>query len=111
MAQLFHKMISNSATAVVTLIPIIISLAINANINPLVIGFTAGLTCLYGFILVVETMPNLLTHSIGANYTKRLSQTWFICNSNNNYCYDFYSFYMVENNRLPIMCGVFYGSF
>ena len=65
MAQLFHKMISNSATAVVTLIPIIISLAINANINPLVIGFTAGLTCLYGFILVVETMPNLLTHSTG----------------------------------------------
>jgi solute carrier family 13 (sodium-dependent dicarboxylate transporter), member 2/3/5 len=65
LAQLFHKMISNSATAVVTLIPIIISLASNANINPLVIGFTAGLTCLYGFILVVETMPNLLTHSSG----------------------------------------------
>ena len=37
-AQLFHKMISNVATAVVTLVPIIISVATNASIDPLVIG-------------------------------------------------------------------------
>ncbi|NYF23800.1 DASS family sodium-coupled anion symporter [Sporosarcina sp. JAI121] len=65
MAQLFHKLISNVATAVVTLVPIILSVASNANVDPLAIGFTAGLTSLYGFLLVVETMPNLLAHSSG----------------------------------------------
>ena len=64
-AQLFHKMISNVATAVVTLVPIIISVAGNAGVDPLVLGFTAGLTSLYGFMLVVETMPNLFAHSTG----------------------------------------------
>src|SRR5690606_9044302 len=53
-AQLFHKMISNVSTAVVTLVPVMISVATNAGIDPLVIGFTTGLTCLFGFILIVE---------------------------------------------------------
>lgn len=64
-AQLFHKMISNVSTAVVVLVPIIISVAKNAGIDPLVVGFTTGLTCLFGFILVVESMPNILAHSTG----------------------------------------------
>lgn len=64
-AQLFHKMISNVATAVVTLVPIILSVAATANVDPLLLGFTAGLTSLYGFIFVVETMPNVLAHSTG----------------------------------------------
>lgn len=64
-AQLFHKMISNVSTAVVTLVPIILSVATNAGIDPLIAGFTTGLTCLFGFILVVESAPNLLAHSTG----------------------------------------------
>ncbi|WP_269411505.1 SLC13 family permease [Lentibacillus daqui] len=65
LTQLFHKLISNVSTAVVTLVPIVISIAANANVDPMILGFTAGLTSLYGFILVVETMPNLLVHSSG----------------------------------------------
>lgn len=65
LTQLFHKMISNVSTAVVTLVPIVLSIASNANVDPLVLGFTAGLSSLYGFVLVVETMPNLLVHSTG----------------------------------------------
>ncbi|MCM3709116.1 SLC13 family permease [Sporosarcina luteola] len=65
MAQLFHKMISNVSTAVVTLVPVMISVAANAGVDPLLIGFTTGLTCLYGFMLVVESMPNVLAHSTG----------------------------------------------
>lgn len=63
LTQLFHKVISNVSTAVVTLIPIVLSIASSANIDPMLLGFTAGLTSLYGFLLVVETMPNLLVHS------------------------------------------------
>lgn len=73
MTQIAHKMISNVSTAVVTVIPIIISLAANANVDPLVMGFTAGLTSLFGFVLIVETMPNLLAHS-----TKLISQKDFL---------------------------------
>lgn len=65
LTQLFHKLISNVSTAVVTLVPIVIGIAVNADIDPMMLGFTAGLTSLYGFILVVETMPNLLVHSTG----------------------------------------------
>ncbi|WP_019415700.1 DASS family sodium-coupled anion symporter [Paenisporosarcina sp. TG20] len=64
-AQIFHKMISNVSTAVVVLVPILISVSQNAGIDPLVIGFTTGLTSLFGFILIVESMPNLLAHSTG----------------------------------------------
>ncbi|WP_142826915.1 SLC13 family permease [Planococcus soli] len=65
LAQIFHKMISNVATAVVVLVPIVISVAQNAGINPLAISFTTGLTCLFGFVLIVESMPNLIAHSTG----------------------------------------------
>ena len=73
LTQIAHKMISNVSTAVVTVIPIIISLAANANVDPLVMGFTAGLTSLFGFVLIVETMPNLLAHS-----TKLITQKDFL---------------------------------
>lgn len=65
LAQILHKMVSNVSAAVVTLIPMTISVAANANIDPLAMAFTAGLTSLYGFLLAVETMPNILVHSTG----------------------------------------------
>ena len=65
LAQIFHKLISNVATAVVVLVPIMISVAQNAGIDPTVIGFATGLSCLFGFVLIVESMPNLLAHSTG----------------------------------------------
>lgn len=65
LTQIIHKFISNVSTAVVTIVPIFITLSINAGINPLLLGFTAGLTSLYGFVFAVETMPNLIVHSSG----------------------------------------------
>jgi len=65
LTQLIHKVISNVSTAVVTIVPIFINLSLNADVNPVILGFTAGLTSLYGFVFVVETMPNLIVHSTG----------------------------------------------
>lgn len=65
LTQFIHKLISNVSTAVVTLVPIFITISINANINPMLLGFTTGLTSLYGFVLAVETMPNLVVYSTG----------------------------------------------
>lgn len=65
LAQVFHKLVSNVSAAVVTLIPIMISVAENAGVDPLPLAFIAGVTSLFGFLLVVETMPNLVVHSTG----------------------------------------------
>jgi len=65
LTQIFHKMVSNVSAAVVTLIPITISVASNAGVDPVGMVFTAGVTSLYGFLLVVETMPNIIVHSTG----------------------------------------------
>ncbi|WP_096274113.1 SLC13 family permease [Paucisalibacillus globulus] len=65
LTQIFHKLLSNVSAAVVTLIPVMISVANNAGVDPLPLAFIAGVTSLYGFLLVVETMPNLLVHSTG----------------------------------------------
>lgn len=72
-AQVFHKFMANVSTAVVTLMPIVITIALHAEVNPLAIGLITAVTCLYGFMLVVETMPNLIVHSSGM-----LSQRDFI---------------------------------
>ncbi|HET7657769.1 MAG TPA: DASS family sodium-coupled anion symporter [Bacillales bacterium] len=63
--QAIHLLMSNVSTAVVTLIPIYIGLAVAAGINPVYVSFAAALTCLHGYILVVEAMPNLIVHSTG----------------------------------------------
>lgn len=65
LTQIFHKFIANVTTAVVTLIPITLGIAANANADPLIIALITALTCLYGFVLVVETLPNLIVHSSG----------------------------------------------
>ncbi|GAB7386465.1 DASS family sodium-coupled anion symporter [Bacillaceae bacterium] len=63
--QIFHLAISNVSTAVVTLLPIIIGLSREFGVDPFLLCFVAGLTSLHGYILVVETMPNLIVHSTG----------------------------------------------
>lgn len=65
LTQLLHKLVSNVSAAVVTIVPMTISVAISADIDPVVVAFTAGLTSLYGFLMAVETMPNLLVHASG----------------------------------------------
>ncbi|MFD2925616.1 SLC13 family permease [Halobacillus naozhouensis] len=63
--QMFHLIMSNVSTAVVTLIPVYIGMSQEAGVDPTFICFTAALTCLHGYILVVETMPNVIVHSSG----------------------------------------------
>ncbi|SFB02558.1 anion transporter [Lentibacillus halodurans] len=63
--QIIHLLISNVSTAVVTLIPIYIGLSVEAGGNPILISYTAALTCLHGYILVVESMTNMIVHSSG----------------------------------------------
>ncbi len=63
--QIFHLAISNVSTAVVTLVPVFIGLSQTAGADPLLVSLSVSLACLHGYILVVESMPNILVHSTG----------------------------------------------
>lgn len=71
--QVYHLGVSNVSTAVVTLLPVLFGVAVRAGIDPVLIGYTAAITSLFGFIFVVETMPNVVVHATG-----KVSQRDFI---------------------------------
>ncbi|QQK80350.1 DASS family sodium-coupled anion symporter [Salicibibacter cibi] len=64
-SQIYHLGVTNVSTAVVTLLPVFIGLSVQVGLDPVVISFAAGLTTLFGYILVVETMPNVVAHGTG----------------------------------------------
>ncbi|QQK77484.1 DASS family sodium-coupled anion symporter [Salicibibacter cibarius] len=65
LSQIYHLGVTNVSTAVVTLLPVFIGLSTQVGLDPVVISVAAGLTTLYGYILVVETMPNVVAHGTG----------------------------------------------
>lgn len=64
-SQIYHLGVTNVQTAVVTLMPVLISLSLEAGLDPVVITVVSAVSILLGFILVVETMPNVVVHSTG----------------------------------------------
>ncbi|MGI6185440.1 DASS family sodium-coupled anion symporter [Brevibacillus sp. MCWH] len=66
LTQLIHKVTSNVSTAVIATVPVVMALSAQAQSAPaLLLAFVAGLTCLFGFILVVETIPGVMVHGTG----------------------------------------------
>jgi sodium-dependent dicarboxylate transporter 2/3/5 len=63
--QIYHLFVSNVSTTIVTLLPVLIGLATQIGIDPLFITYTAAITSLFGFIIVIETMPNIIVQSSG----------------------------------------------
>lgn len=63
--QIYHLGVTNVSTVVVTLQPILIGLSIQVGYDPIVICFIASITTLFGYILVVETMPNVVVYATG----------------------------------------------
>src|SRR5699024_2672834 len=57
--------VTNVSTAVITLLPVLISLSAQSGLDPVVMSVLSAVTLLLGFILVVETMPNVVAHSTG----------------------------------------------
>lgn len=66
MTQLIHKVTSNVSTAVIATVPVAIALSSHAQHAPvLLLAILAGMTSLYGFLLVVETIPGVLVYNTG----------------------------------------------
>jgi sodium-dependent dicarboxylate transporter 2/3/5 len=66
LTQLIHKVTSNVSTAVIATVPVVIALSSHADHAPvLLLGVVTGITCLFGFLLVVETIPGVMVHGTG----------------------------------------------
>ncbi|MBO8172232.1 MAG: DASS family sodium-coupled anion symporter [Bacillaceae bacterium] len=66
LTQLIHKVTSNVSTAVISSVPVVMALSSHAPDSPaLLLAVVAGMTCLFGFVIVVETIPNVLVHGTG----------------------------------------------
>ncbi|AKG74893.1 SLC13 family permease [Salinicoccus halodurans] len=65
LSQVYHLGVTNVSTAVITMLPVLISLSVQAGLDPVVMSVTSAVSLLLGFLLVVETMPNVVAHSTG----------------------------------------------
>lgn len=70
--QVYHLGVGNVATVTITLVPIVLQLAYHTGANGLMLGFATGLASLYGFVLVVEAIPNVMVYGTGLIASKDL---------------------------------------
>jgi len=65
LSQVYHLGVTNVSTAVITILPVLISVSAQAGLDPAVMSVASAVSLLLGFLLVVETMPNVVAHSTG----------------------------------------------
>jgi sodium-dependent dicarboxylate transporter 2/3/5 len=63
--QVIHLFLGNVTTLLVTIIPIIVEVGIRVGVDPVLLGFVTGMTGLYGFLLPVETITNIVVYGTG----------------------------------------------
>jgi len=69
-AQIYHLAIGNVATVTITLVPIVYQLALHHGADPFAMALATGIASLFGFILVVETIPNVMVYNTGLIHSK-----------------------------------------
>ena len=63
--QIIHIFLGNVTTLLVTIIPIIVEVGGKFGVDPTLLGIVTGLTGLYGFLLPVETITNIVAYGTG----------------------------------------------
>lgn len=63
--QVIHLFLGNVTTLLVTVIPIIVELGSRIGVDPVLLGFVTGMTGIYGFLLPVETITNIVVYGTG----------------------------------------------
>ena len=63
--QVIHIFLGNVTTLLVTLIPIIVEVGTRVGVDPILLGLVTGITGLYGFLLPVETITNIVIYGTG----------------------------------------------
>lgn len=70
LAHIYHLVVTNISSAVLTLIPIMLQIALKLGLNPLLVAMTISLATSLGYFLIVQTLPSVITYSTGV-YTPR----------------------------------------
>jgi sodium-dependent dicarboxylate transporter 2/3/5 len=73
--QLYHLIISNMGTAVVTLLPVTMTFATMIGLNPVMVGILTNVTLIFGFILIIESFPNIMAQTTGKVQQKDFLRT------------------------------------
>jgi len=63
--QVLHIFLGNVTTVLVTLIPFIAQVALKVGVDPLLLGVVTGVSGLFGFLLPVETIANIVVYGTG----------------------------------------------
>ncbi|MFA5537129.1 MAG: DASS family sodium-coupled anion symporter, partial [Bacillota bacterium] len=70
--QLYHLVIGNVATVTITLVPIVYQMSLYFGGDPFLMALATGIASLFGFVLVVETIPNVVVYNTGLINSKDL---------------------------------------
>ncbi len=65
LTHFYHLVVTNISTVVLTLVPIMLQIALKLGINPLLVAMTINITTLFGFFLIVQTLPSVVTYTTG----------------------------------------------
>ncbi|HBW35787.1 DASS family sodium-coupled anion symporter [Desulfosporosinus sp. BICA1-9] len=70
LTHFYHLVVTNISTVVLTLIPIMLQIALKLGLNPLLVAMTINIATLFGLLLVVQTLPSIITYTTGV-YTPK----------------------------------------
>ncbi|WP_206810492.1 SLC13 family permease [Paradesulfitobacterium ferrireducens] len=65
LTHVYHLGVTNVSTVVLTLTPVILQITLKLGINPLLAAVTINISAMLGFLLVVETLPGVITYATG----------------------------------------------
>ncbi|GAB6174631.1 DASS family sodium-coupled anion symporter [Paradesulfitobacterium aromaticivorans] len=77
LTHVYHLGVSNVSTVVLTLTPVILQIALKLGINPLLAAVTINISAMFGFLLVVETLPGVITYATGVYSPQDLMKVGF----------------------------------
>lgn len=63
--QIYHLFVGNTMAVVISILPIFLELSLGKNINPVLIGFATSISAVCGFVLVIQTIPNIIVYDTG----------------------------------------------
>ena len=63
--QVIHIFMGNVTTLLVTIIPVIVEVGTQMGIDPILLGLVTGVSGLYGFLMSVETITNIVVYGTG----------------------------------------------
>lgn len=72
LTHFYHLIVTNIPAVVLTLIPVMLQIALKLDLNPLLVAITINLATLFGFLLIIQTLPSVVTYTTGIYTSKEM---------------------------------------